>query len=136
MFGFANKIAFDRTFDEPGRGFHLGINRYKHNAEGISPDLQLSMNLISETEGSGDHFTVQALYGARYYFKTHSEGHKRIFVSALLGPAFRNESGDDFIDNRLDIGYSAGAYLELSKVVLGLSMDAPASLVFKIGLTF
>lgn len=131
--GFATKIS-DPFFPEPSHGFHMGINMYDRDATKFSSDAQFSMNYTFDKSGSTKRFTLNALYGARMYF-TVPEKNTRFFVSLLTGFAFRNESGDDFVENLPDIGYSGGFYVESGRCVFGVAVESPTNATFKIGLT-
>lgn len=132
--GYANRLPIQQ-FDRTGNGFHLGANMYKRSAERFTTDAQLSLNFTDLNNSLTNILMVNALYGVRYYFSK-LENDKRLFFSVLIGPAFRSESGDDFIENLIDVGYSGGLFVESKKFVFGVSLDAPQSLIFKVGYTF
>lgn len=132
--GFAVKIVDPNGFDS-SHGFHLGVNMYNRNARKFSTDAQFSFNYTSDKFTSSNRFTVNALYGVRMYFSA-QENNTRIFMNLLAGFAFRNESGDDFVENLPDIGYSGGVFMESGHYLLGVSVDAPSNLVFKVGYRF
>ena len=54
------------------------------------------------------------------------------FLSVLIGPAFKNESGDDYIESILDFGYAGGLFVESNKFVFGASLDAPQNLILRL----
>ncbi|WP_139135204.1 hypothetical protein [Roseivirga sp. 4D4] len=134
--GFATKLSInDPLNSEAGNGFHIGANFYKRDAQTWSWDTQLSMNFTSETNSSSDHFTFNSLFGGRYYFSK-PENLTRLFFSLLGGIALRSETGDDFTDTFIDVGYSGGLYLERDRFLFGISIDAPQNFIFKLGYTF
>lgn len=132
--GFAKRLAIEQ-FGSTGQGFHLGVNMYKRDGERLTTDAQLSLNYVNLDNSSTNVLMVNALYGVRYYFSK-LENDTRLFFNVLIGPAFKNESGDDFIESLIDFGYSSGFYIESKKLVFGVSLDAPQNLVFKVGLKF
>lgn len=132
--GYANRLAIQQ-FDRTGNGFHLGANMYKRSAERITTDAQLSLNFTDLKSSLTNILMVNALYGVRYYFSK-PENDKRFFFNALLGPALRHESGDDFIETLIDFGYSTGLFLESKRLLFGVSLDAPQNLIFKVGYSF
>lgn len=117
--GFAVKIVDPNGFDS-SHCFHLGLNMYNRNARKISTDAQLSFNYTSDKFISSEHLTVNALYGGRMYFSA-PENNTRIFMNLLAGFAFRSESGDDFVENLPDIGYSGGIFMERSLLIGSIS---------------
>jgi len=132
--GFARRAAIEQ-FGGTGKGFHIGANMYKRNAERFTSDAQLSLNFINLDKSLTNVLAINALYGVRYYFSK-PENDTRFFLSVLIGPAFKNESGDDYIESILDFGYAGGLFVESNKFVFGASLDAPQNLIFKIGYTF
>ncbi len=132
--GFATKLS-DPFIPETAHGFHLGINMYNQGAVRFSSDAQFSLNYTNATVGATNILTLMTLYGVRMYF-SRPERHTRIFMSLLGGFAFINESGDDFIENRPDVGYSFGLYLEAGRFVFGVAVETPTNAVFKVGYNF
>lgn len=132
--GFVNRIAIEQ-FGNTGKGLYLGVNMYKRNAEGFTTDAQLSLNFVNLDNSSTNVLQINALYGVRFYFSKR-ESSSRIFANVLLGPAFKNESGDDFTESLIDVGYSGGMFLESKRMVFGVSLDAPQNLALKVGYTF
>jgi hypothetical protein len=133
--GFATRLTTDPNSFEASNGFHLGVNLYKRKASKWTWDAQLSMNYTSDKFTASGHITINALYGARYYF-TKPESATRFFMSILGGLALRNESGDDFISTYLDVGYSGGFFMETKQLLFGISVDSPQNVIFKVGYKF
>jgi|GEM_PF-1774558 len=134
--GFTTKLSIDDPFNtETGNGFHLGANLYKRDARKWSWDTQLSMNYTGSRNSSSNLFTLNALVGGRYYFSK-LENSTRLFFSLLGGVALRSETGDDFTETFIDVGYSGGLYIERDRFLFGISIDAPQNLIFKAGYTF
>ncbi|GAB5526291.1 MAG: hypothetical protein Roseis2KO_41630 [Roseivirga sp.] len=132
--GFAVKIA-NPDFFESSHGLHLGINMYNRHASKFTSDAQFSLNYTSDKFTSSERLTINALYGVRMYFNP-PENNTRFFMNLLAGFAFRNETGDDFVENLPDIGYSGGVYMESGRFLLGVSVDSPTNVIFKVGYTF
>lgn len=132
--GYAVRV-FDTDFEGNASGFYLGLNLYKRNATGLTTDAQVSLNYISQDQSSSNILSINALYGIRYYFNS-PEASTRVFFNTLVGPAYKNVSGDDSIENVIDFGYSAGIFVAPKKWVFGISIDNPTNLVFKVGLRF
>ncbi len=132
--GFAVKIT-DPIVPESSHGFHLGVNMYNRDARKFTSDAQFSLNYTFDKFGSGRLFTLNALYGVRMYF-TSPEKNTRIFMNLLAGFAFRNETGDDYVENLPDIGYSGGVFMESGRYLIGVSVDSPVNVIFKLGYTF
>jgi len=132
--GYVTKIVETNSYEE-SKGFHLGLTWAKPNASKFTSDMQLSMNYTIDKHTSSNNLTVQGLFGFRYYLSV-AENKHRLFLRLLAGPAFRNEAGDDFIENRIDVGYSGGLFLQVKKLQFGISINAPQNAVFQVGYTF
>lgn len=133
--GFATRLTTDPNSFDASNGFHLGVNLYKRKASKWTWDAQLSMNYTSDKFTASGHTTINALYGARYYF-TKPESTTKFFISFLGGVALRNESGDDFIDTFIDVGYSGGFFMESKRLLFGVSIDSPKNVIFEVGYRF
>lgn len=133
--GHASKLTFDPNSFEAANGFHLGINMYQRNAQRWTWDAQLSVNNTAAKFTSSNLFTINTLYGARYYFNE-PVSKTRFFLNLLGGVALRIDNGDDYTETTLDVGYSAGFYAERKRFLFGVSVDSPENLIFKVGYSF
>lgn len=127
--GYAEQIA---SRIEESSGFHIGANMYKDNAEHLSYDAMLALNVV---DGTSNRIVPLSLIGVRYYL-TSNENQTRIFANALAGFALevKQENGDT--NTRPDLGYSAGIFVEGSKLLLGISLENPEVIVLKLGVVF
>jgi hypothetical protein len=122
-------------FEELGYGVHFGVNIYSKRPKRLKTDLQISMNFTGKAIGTGSILSVNALYGGRFYL-TRPEQRTKVFVNALAGGAFIGESGDDFTENRFDLGYSLGSFVLIKRMLLGVSAESYNNVILKIGYTF
>jgi len=111
-------------------GFHLGANLFKANAKRIAWDSQLSLNFISSNFESAVVFAV--LGGGRIYFNG-SDNKNRYFFNALVGPSLYLGSGDDYIEQFMQVGYSGGFYANIKRFLFGIGLERQEVLAFKIG---
>jgi len=118
-------------------GGHIGFNLYTKKAKRFKTDFQLSINLSGRggKNTSGSFLSVNALYGGRYYF-VDPEKSTSIFASALIGGVFINETGDDFTENLIGFGYSAGCFVDINRFIIGASVESYNNFIFKVGYTF
>ena len=123
------------SFQEFTYGAHLGINMYNAQVKRFKSDLQVSLNTSGIANTSSNLITINGLYGGRYYILDPGKTTK-VFVNALLGGAFVNETGDDFSESYLDVGYSAGIFVQTRRLLLGASAESFNNFVFKAGYTF
>ena len=119
------------TFDfEDFHGFHVGVNFYKAKAEGITWDSQFSFNFSNDYES---RFAFTPLFGGRVYFNNSDSKH-HYFFNLLGGPALYHFSGSDYIETRLDIGYTGGFHMATQKWQIGVSVESIELVIFKLGL--
>ena len=123
------------SFREFTYGVHLGVNMYNARAKRLKSDLQVSINASGGGTGSSDLITINGLYGGRYYILDPART-TRVFINALLGGAFVNETGDDFTESYLDVGYSSGIFVQSNRLILGVSVESFNNFVFKVGYAF
>jgi len=127
--GYAEQIT---SRIEDSKGFHIGANLYKDNAENLSYDAMLALNVV---DGSSNVIVPLSLIGIRYYL-TSNENQTRIFANALAGFAMevKQERGDT--ETKPDLGYSAGIFVEGKNLLLGVSIENPEVIVLKLGVVF
>ncbi len=130
-----NYDAFDGPSLRSSPGFHLGFNLYKRVPKRFKTDLQLSINLSGRGSSKGNVLSVNPLFGGRYYI-TNPESSNNVFVNTLIGGSLVRETGDDFYENFLSVGYSVGCYANLNRLVLGLSIESYNNLIIKVGYKF
>lgn len=116
-------------------GGHLGVNIYKARVKRFKSELQLSIASSGSGITSNNLITINGLYGGRYYILNPNKPTK-VFVNILLGGAFVNETGDDFTESLLYVGYSLGGYIDLNRLIVGASIESFNNIIFKIGYTF
>jgi len=127
-----NHEELGTDFQEFGYGGHLGFNLYSKKAKRLKTDLQVSLNLSGGEGISSDFFSLNALYGGRYYF-TKLEKSTKVFTNILVGGSFVSELGDDFTENRLEFGYSVGLFINPKRFLIGVSAESFNNFIFKIG---
>lgn len=124
-----------------GIGFHLGLNPYLRITERLSAEGQISY-IYTKTSSSflsgntGSINSINTLVGGRFYLN--SEDKKtRFFFNLLAGLNYRKEEENDIAkDAELNLGFSGGLFMDLSKITLGLTYDTPQNLVLKLGYSF
>lgn len=128
-----NHGELDNQFQEISNGGHLGFNLYSTKEKRFKSDLQLSMNISGNSSSS--LLSINGLYGGRYYF-TKPDKSTAIFGNALIGGAYISEIGDDFIESSFGLGYSVGVFMDLKKIVLGISSESFNNFILKAGYKF
>jgi len=131
----ANHGELGAPEEELAYGAHLGFNLYSKKPKRLKSDLQLSMNFSGESNTSSTLFSLNGLYGGRYYILA-PEKSTTAFVNALIGGSFVQESGDDFTEVLLNIGYAVGGFVVINRWILGVSAESYNNFILKIGYTF
>lgn len=116
-------------------GGHIGFNMYSKKAERIKTDFQVSLNFSGGQNALSSFQSVNALYGGRFYL-TNPEKPTKLFANALIGATFVRESGYEFIEYFLRVGYTVGCVLEINRFILGPSIESYNSIIFKLGYGF
>ncbi len=133
QFSFTPTIGAGLQPAESGFGAYIGVYGSRPLGTHFAFDSQLSFIVIGDDNGT--YSVLNALAGIRIYFN--QEGAEpRIYFNALLGPSFEREARFDFIAHELEFGYSGGLFAEIRRVVIGVSFDAPQSLLLKAGYVF
>lgn len=117
---------------ESNYGFHLAANLYDAQIERIDWDYQLSVNYNA---GFNQIFNVNVFLGSRIYFNK-PENKNRYFLTAHNGFSYIHEWGEDFIESKIDYGYSLGLFAALNQFIIGFSAERPEVFIFKLGFIF
>lgn len=124
-----------------GIGVHLGINPSYALFSHLSVEGQLSF-IHTNVNGafiSGNEEKVNAgnaLVGGRLYF-TAPEKNLRPYLNLLLGGNYTRQKRDGGeITANFGPGISIGGFLEMRKLLVGLSFDTPQNIVLKAGFSF
>jgi hypothetical protein len=131
-------IGISTPIVDNGNGYHLGINPSYLLSNNFSLEGQLSYlytkisgSFLSGNEGKSN--AVNALVGGRLYL-TSAAKPTRLYFNLLVGINYNKEEINSIKgDGMINAGFSAGAFVELKKLVLGLSFDTPQNLVLKVG---
>jgi len=127
-----------------GIGFHVGYNPSFSVHEYFAVEGQLSYFYTNLTGSfiSGNTGTVQSvnlLTGGRLYF-TSEDKNVRPYINLLIGGMYNREFmeriGGSNTTSEFGLGGSAGAYVNISRFVIGLSLDTPQNFILKVGYTF
>ena len=95
---------------------------------------QINGSFLSGRMGTANAFNL--LLGGRLYLIP-KDKKNRAYINVLIGGRYSEESLEGLEQNAgLGLGFSGGAYLEVSKFVVGLSYDTPQHLFLKLGYTF
>ncbi|MFZ1702721.1 MAG: hypothetical protein WAT79_00165 [Saprospiraceae bacterium] len=129
------------TFLDNGLGLHFGLNPSyvlfpRFSLEGQVSYLHTSIgsSFLSGERGSINAFSTMA--GGRLYLNNDSEK-IRYYINILVGWNYFREKIDGVKkDGEYGFGYGGGAYVELNRLVLGLSSESPQNLVLKLGYSF
>ncbi len=123
---------------DSGSGYHVGINPSYLLSNNFSIEGQLSYlatkingSFLSGNEGKSN--AANALVGGRLYL-TSAASPNRFYFNLLVGISYNKEEINSLTqEGMINPGFSAGAFMELKKLVLGLSFDTPQNLVLKAG---
>lgn len=123
-----------------GLGMHLGINSAYLFSSYVAVEGQisylhtrLSATFLSGKEGNNN--SINVLVGGRLYLNS-EEKTNRFYFNLLAGGYYEKEKFENNVSRKIAIGFSSGVYLQLKKILLGLSFDTPQNLIFKIGYQF
>jgi hypothetical protein len=124
-----------------GLGLHLGVNPAYALLPHVAIEGQISY-LYTNISGSflsgntGFYHAVNTLAGGRFYLHG-PEKSTRLYLNLLAGAVYQQETTNGITrSGAFDLGFSAGAYLQLSKWLLGLSYDTPQNVILKVGYVF
>ncbi|MEZ4983606.1 MAG: hypothetical protein R2795_00970 [Saprospiraceae bacterium] len=126
---------------DSGLGFHVGINPSFRVSEKFSGEGQISYmyTRIKSSFLSGDTgfvSTVNTLVGGRYYLSTEDK-ETRFFLNFLIGINYINEEENGIEkDGELNVGLSAGSFVDFNGIIIGLTYDTPQNMVLKVGYSF
>lgn len=131
-------IGINTPILDNGVGYHIGINPSYLLSNSFSAEGQLSY-LTTQINGSflsgndGKSNAVNALVGGRLYL-TSAANPNRFYLNLLLGLSYNKEEINSVTqEGMINPGFSAGAFVELKKLVIGLSFDTPQNLGIKVG---
>lgn len=134
-------VGISKPILDNGIGAHLGVNPSYAFTRYLAVEGQLSYSYTQVTGSfiSGDrghYHGLNALAGGRLY--VHSpEKRTRLYVNLLLGAVYKKERENNFTSpGVIDLGFSAGSYLQISKWLIGLSYDTPKNIILKGGYVF
>jgi hypothetical protein len=126
---------------EEGIGFHIGLTSSYSLTQHLAVEGQVSYvrtNIKSAfiSGRSGIANTCNLLAGARLYFN--SEDKKvRPCINLLLGGMYNDEEKEGLdLDPEFGVGLSLGTFVEINKLILGVSFDTPGNIIFKVGYRF
>ena len=119
-------------------GVHIGVNPSYAVSSHFSIEGQVSYSytringaFISGARGLINSFN--ALAGGRLYFIQEDKS-VRPYINLLIGANQFRELSETLKETRgFKIGFSAGAYVEIQKFLLGVSLDSPENFIFKVG---
>lgn len=123
-----------------GLGFHIGINPSVRLTQKLSAEGQ-----ISYIHGRANSFlsgnvnvvnSVNTLLGGRFYLN--SEDKKtRFFFNLLTGLNYNNEKKNNTSsEGEFQLGFAGGAYININRIIIGVSYDTPQNLILKLGFSF
>lgn len=123
-----------------GLGFHIGINPSVRLTQKLSAEGQ-----ISYIHGRANSFlsgnvnvinSINTLLGGRFYLN--SEDKKtRFFFNLLTGLNYNNEKKNNTSsEGEFQLGFAGGAYINISRIIIGVSYDTPQNLILKLGFSF
>jgi len=121
-----------------GIGYHVGINPSYLLSNNFSIEGQLSYlnTQVSSSFLSGNDEksnAVNALVGGRLYL-TSAANPNRFYLNLLVGINYNREEVNSVTqEGMINPGFSAGAFVELKRLVIGLSVDTPQNLGIKVG---
>lgn len=131
-------IGINTPLLDNGVGYHIGINPSYLLSNNFSAEGQLSY-LTTQINGSflsgndGKSNAVNALVGGRLYL-TSAANPNRFYLNLLLGISYNKEEINSVTqEGMINPGFSAGAFVELKRLVIGLSFDTPQNLGIKVG---
>lgn len=124
-----------------GIGFHVGLNPHLRLTERLSAEGQISYiyTKISSSFLSGNTGSINSintLVGGRLYLNSEDKN-TRFSFNVLAGLNYIKEEENGIAkDTELNLGFSGGLFMDLSKITLGLTYDTPQNLVLKLGYSF
>jgi len=125
-----------------GVGLTFGVNPHKRLSKNISLEGQLSYNYTKINDSfingnKGFYNSINALVGSRFYVIPETKK-TRLYFNALLGLNYTNEKMD-YNPNRIEmvgLGLSAGMFVSIKKINIGITYDTPQNPSFKLGYSF
>ncbi len=139
-FSISPNIGITTPILDNGLGIHLGINSAYLFSSHVAVEGQisylhtrLSATFLSGKEGKSN--SVNVLAGGRLYLNS-EEKTNRFYFNLLAGGYYEKEKFENNVAHKFAIGFSSGVYLQLKKVLLGLSFDTPQNVIFKVGYQF
>lgn len=134
-------IGLTSTILDNGLGIHLGVNPSIRLTERISAEGQISYSFINISSSfiSGNVGTVQSintLAGGRFYFSAEDKN-TRVFINLMSGLNYLREKENDLVkDGEFNLGFTAGAFVEVKNITIGLSFESPQNIALKLGHSF
>lgn len=124
-----------------GVSYHVGVNPFYRIAPHVSIEGQLSFATARITRSflSGNkkiEHTVNALVGPRLFIT--KEGNSfRPYLNFLTGLTYIKTRGDAKSTDAVDFpGFSFGVFANIKKILVGISLESPGNLLFKVGYIF
>ena len=136
-------IGASTVFLDGGWGIHLGVNpsfeiNKRFSAEGQVSYLHTRISDAFLTGETGKVNAFNALVGARFYLNSENKP-TRFYVNLLTGLNYTNEinNPDDSASiNGFTWGWSGGVFVDINRLVVGLSYDTPQNAIIKLGYSF
>ena len=129
-------IGLSSPILDNGTGFYIGVNPSFPLSRFISVESQLSFAYV-KIDGSfisgetGSQSNVNALLGGRLYLLS-KERKARPYFNLLVGGMYNSE--EDYME--FTFGGSAGGFVEINKILLGVSVETPGNIIVKAGYIF
>ncbi len=125
-----------------GLSCHLGVNPGLSVSPYFSVEGQLSyiytkVNSAFLSGERGTSHSVNLLTGGRLYFIP-DDKKVRPYINILLGGSYHREieKSPGLKTTEFGLGLSAGAFVKIDNLVLGLSIDTPQHIILKVGYVF
>ena len=134
-------IGITRPILDNGLGFHIGVNPSIRLTKWLSGEVQISYvytrinsSFLSGNEGIVN--SVNTLIGGRFYLN--SEDKKtRFFFNLLTGLNYNKEEENNISsEGKFQLGFSGGAFVDINRIIVGVSYDTPQNLSLKLGYSF
>jgi len=132
-------VGLSTPFLDKGIGLHLGLNPSIPLFPFLSVEGQVSY-LYTQTTSSfisgkkGQSHSLNFLAGGRLYLHR-KERKNRLYMNGLIGGNYLKEKldGQRYIEE-FNTGISLGAFYEMKRIVIGLSLESPQNLIMKAGI--
>lgn len=124
-----------------GTGFYLGVHPTFQLSSRIYAEGQISYMYYKITSSfisgnRGDVNSVNTLAGLRLYINAPKK-RNRFFINLLGGLNYIKEKINGVErDGEFGFGISTGAFLQINRIIVGLSFDSPQNYVLKVGYNF